>query len=376
MFTEELVFSGAPIDLEKVPSTDDGALILNARPVRAGDYDYYGYELTGAEERGYAWDQPLVGRVTEEALKATLEQFEGLAITDDHIFIPVGERGDYGIGTILRPGVLDAEGYVNTRAEVHEPKAVLKITQGSARELSIGFRSLIQWVDNPGEGDPHFFVTGIELNHVALVEEGRAGPKARLLNHTATLEHTAMKKITIGGKEYEVADEVATEFSRINTEAGTAAAKITQAEAERDAARGERDAARQEVANAKSGVDTAAAKLAADHADLVTEAAKLGNKDDLVLGQYDSAKVKRDILAGRGIKVPDDASPEYIAGAWGAALANAKEVAPNSKPKAGAFSALDGTGGAAEETAMTNAAAASEKVHGSYFGGAKKQEKK
>lgn len=364
----QLTFAAPAIDIAAAQKTPDGAIILNARAARSGDYEYYGFEVTPPDDRRIPYDAKLTGRIEQADLDAVLPSFKGLALTDHHVFVPVGERRDFSIGTILNGATMDGE-WATSEALIHDPKAILKITNGSAQELSIGFMAELDWTEGAA-GEPDFYIRNIELNHVALVEAGRAGPEGRLSNHKAQLETVTMPKITINGVEHEVPEAVAGEFARLsNAEAtlATTQAEKTAAERERDDARGQLAAATAEVTtlkNSKPDVAAAAAAMASEHAAFVTNAKALGHEGELKLGEYDMTKVKAEIVNKRGANLPADASAEMVNGAWTFAVAQIGTETIR-------HSALDNL---APLAAVDVAQAARTAVTNSYFGGTKKKE--
>ena len=362
----KLTFAAPAIDIAAAQKTPDGAIILNARAARSGDYEYYGFEVTSPADRRIPYDAKLTGRIDPAELERVLSAFKGLALTDEHVFVPVGERREYSIGTVLNEASMDGD-WAASEVLVHDPKAIIKITNGVS-ELSIGFLAELEWT-NGAAGEPDFYIRNIELNHVALVEQGRAGPEGRLSNHKAQLETNTMK-ITINGVEHEVPEAVAGEFARLtNAEADLTAARAAQttAERERDDARGQLAAATAEVTtlkNSKPDVAAAAAAMANEHAQFVAHAKALGHEGELKLGEYDLTKVKAEIVNKRGANLPADASAEMVNGAWSFAVSQIGKTEVK-------HSALDNIAPAHAVSASEGAMTA---VHNSYFGGPKKKE--
>lgn len=371
----QLHFQSAVIDPAVIQRTGDNAIVLNAAPMAVGDYEYYGFEQDQFMDRGFAWDAKLVGRVEQAEAERILPQFEGLPVTDDHVWVETGQRATNAVGTVLQPGTLDGQ-LVNTRVVVHDPTAIVKITSGEAVELSIGFWNIIRWNENKAEGEPDFFVESIDLNHVAVVKEGRAGPDARLSNHRAKLERDQkMKTITINSVAMEVSDEFAAEYeaqqaaqSESVTALNNSVATLTT---ERDTAVGGLAAAKTASENAKKKAGEDAVKLAQEHADFIEQAAKMGHATaDLTLGDYDADAIRREILENKGMKLEKDVSADVVRGAWLHALS---DLGDKPAPK----SILDDT--APEKIETSNASIrqrAEDATRQSYFGGAKKPAKK
>lgn len=373
----QLYFESAVIDPAAIQYTDDKAIVLNAAPMAVGDYVYYGFESDEFLKRGYEWNEQLIGRVTKAEAERILPQFEGLPVTDDHVWVDAGKRSEIAVGTVLKPGEIDGD-LVNTRAVIHDPTAIVKITSGDAVELSIGFWNIIRFNDNKTEGEPDFFVESIDLNHVAVVKEGRAGPEARLSNHRAKLEKgKTMEKITINGVEFEVSKEVATAYA---AQQAADAAKLTTLEnslaevtTARDTAVGGLAAANAQLENSKGDAEKAAVKMAADHAEFVDQASKMGHATaDLKLGEYDADEIRREILKEKGMEFSKEENPDVVRGAWlhaisrlGKAPAPKKSVLDNTKP---GHIETDKPGDIRERQANA--------TRQSYFGGKKSKSKK
>lgn len=378
----QLTFAAPPIDVGAAQKTADGAIILKAKPARSGDYEYFGFELPGTTGRNVSWDDRLIGRISPEEFERILPQFKGLAITNEHIWVPVGERSEVAIGTMLTEGEIDAaaegeDAWAVCEALLHEPKAILRIVNHEAQELSIGFESSIRWSDG-GEGEPDFYIEEVQLNHVALVKEGRAGADGRLLNHKAKLENNPMKTISIGGKDFQVDDAVADEFSRLSTaetDLGTqlanakATLETTQGSlattaAERDDARGQLAVASSQLTalqNNKPDIAGEAVRMANAHTAFADEAKRMGHEGDLVLGAYDENAVKIALLNKAGAGLAEDASADTIKGAWAFAVASLGKDAP--KPKSVIDNAVP-VEPVIEDGAMTS-------TNTRYFGGGK-----
>jgi hypothetical protein len=228
------------------------------------------------------------------------------------------------------------------------------------------------------------------LNHVALVEEGRAGPEARLLNHRASIAHNqkdvSLMKVTINGVELEVPDVAVTHYSAqisnlegqvqtLNDSATALTNSVGEITAERDSAVGALTAAQAELTNAKAQVtelensapDIAAeaTRIANEHSAFAAEAGRLGYKDELGLGQYEPKAVMLTVLNARGAKFDETANEDTLKGAWSFALSNTdastRSVIDNALPN---FSMDSTSASSAADTAVNN----------SYFGGAKKKE--
>ena len=398
-----------PDSAREIPVIDrlqDGAIILNSVPFIADqDLLYYAYEIPTEEVLGLkirwdvdygdpsigvdeiAWDAPLTGRLTMAAAENMLDQFEGLAITDGHVHVEPGRREDVAVGTFLQDATLDGT-KVRCRALLYSAPAIVKV-DANGSELSIGGDGFLAPNENRGQqGEPDFFTQRVNLNHVALVENGRAGPEARLLNHKASLSHqppkkedSPMKTIIINGVAHEVPDAVANEFARLNTvesELSTSNASLTNSVAslttERDTAQGALAVAQASLTtaneqvttltNAQPDVTEAARQMAADHATFVTEAVRLGHTEVVALGGEHAVMVA--VLNARGAAFDENTDAATLKGVWQFALTNASTtprsaVDPLSPPPAPLASISAGSTAA---------------INHSYFGAPKAASKK
>lgn len=390
IFAMPVVSDAAPT----VSRLTDGSLIMSAVPLVADmDMIYLGYELPLERLFGVSddsqWDRQFIGRLTMECAEAALDQFEGLALVDGHITVEPGRRDEVAIGTFLQNATLDGN-LVRTKALVYAASSIVKI-DANGSELSIGGMAYMEANPERGaQGEPDFFIHRIDLNHVALVENGRAGPDARLLNHRASLAHKQKEipqmKVTINGVEIEVPDVAVNHFSAqisdlqaqvtsltaSSTELTNAATVVT---AERDTAVGALAAAQAELttantlaadlANAAPDVTVEATRIANEHSVFATEATQLGSDAALTLGDYDRSEIMRTVLNARGANFDETANADMLKGAWNFALTNVA---------ASARAAIDPIiNGAPAKVATNVAEGAISAVNNSYFGGKKKE---
>ena len=137
---------------------------------------YYGHEIPGAEDKGLDPDKIYYGFRAPEELEKSLPTWGGLPLHIEH-----------HIDSAEDPQKLTRVGTVGTEVEWNDPyidapliiwdqKAIDGIEDGSFRELSMAYRYDPDWTPGTFEGVPYDFVMrNIRGNHVALVEEGRAG---------------------------------------------------------------------------------------------------------------------------------------------------------------------------------------------------------
>ena len=160
--------------------TGEGFLICKNVPIaRTGDQDYTGAEL-GLEGKD-ADKLVKVHRSPEEVFsEAALASFEGKPVTNDHPpgLIGPDDVGIYEKGHVqnVRRGAGEWEGYVIADLHIHDQELIDAVKNGK-REISCGYN----FVCEP-EADGTYSQKNIRGNHVAVVERGRAGKRAAILD--------------------------------------------------------------------------------------------------------------------------------------------------------------------------------------------------
>ena len=157
--------------------TDEGFLICRNVPIaRTGDQQYLASEL------GLDGDKVVtVHRPEEEVFsEATIASFEGKPVTDNH----PSELLDSSNVTIhskghaqnIRRGAGEWFDYLVGDLFVQDERLIEEVRNGK-REVSCGYS--VDYVDN---GDGTYTQRNIRGNHIAIVEEGRAGHKAAIMD--------------------------------------------------------------------------------------------------------------------------------------------------------------------------------------------------
>ena len=166
------------LDRASVRSLDENGFLHVKRShiSKAQCAPYYGHEIPGAKDKGIDFDKIYYGFRAPEELEKSLPTWAGLPLHIEH-----------HIDSADDPQKLTRVGTVGTEVEWNDPyldaplivwdqKAIDGINDGSFRELSMAYRYDPDWTPGTYEGVPYDFVMrNIRGNHVALVEEGRAG---------------------------------------------------------------------------------------------------------------------------------------------------------------------------------------------------------
>lgn len=189
-----VAFDAAP---SQRTTDENGFLHVGASHItKAAVNPYYGREVPGWQEAGLDPETVYYGLRDPEELQASLETWAGLPLHIEHHIDSAEEPqkltrvGAVGTGAVWNPPYVDAPLTVWDRA------AIDAIEDGSFRELSCAYRYDPDFTPGSYEGIPYdFIMRNIRGNHVALVEEGRAGPDVVV----ADSHPTSTKKGTLMG---------------------------------------------------------------------------------------------------------------------------------------------------------------------------------
>ena len=137
---------------------------------------YYGREIPGWEEKGLDPDHIFYGYRAGEELAKAAKTFDGLPLlVDHHIEDAENPQKEYRVGSLGTDCRWEAP-YLKNSLIVTDAEAIRAIEDGRMKELSCAYRYEPDWTPGTFEGvDYDFVMRNIQGNHVALVEEGRAG---------------------------------------------------------------------------------------------------------------------------------------------------------------------------------------------------------
>ena len=161
MFFDDLKTTG------KTRITKDGYLVAYAKVARTGVQEYLGSEL-GIDKEIVRVMRP----ETEVFAKDSLSSFVGKPMTNEHPSEPVTAetwKRD-AIGSIGEEVIRDGD-YIRVPLIMMDAAAIEDYKAGK-RELSMGYEADIEFVDH---ADYDAIQKNIRINHIALVEKGRAG---------------------------------------------------------------------------------------------------------------------------------------------------------------------------------------------------------
>ena len=199
--------------------TDEGFLICRNVPIaRTGEQEYLGTEL-GLDTS----DVVKVYRPEEEVFSdATIASFEGKPVTDNHpsdlLDNETATAHIKGHAQNVRRGSGEWKDYLVADLHIQDAELIREIKNGK-REVSCGY--MVEYVPN---GDGTFTQKNIRGNHVAIVDEGRAGHAAAIMDSiqpAKTPERKKMSKKTLWSRLFgEMAEgKTATEISQMALDA-------------------------------------------------------------------------------------------------------------------------------------------------------------
>ena len=160
--------------------TGEGFLICRNVPIsRTGDQEYLGWEI-GIPGAG-GGQIVTVHRPPEEVFStAALASFEGKPVTNDHPPVLIGpddvKTYEMGHAQNVRRGDGEWEEYTLADLHIHD-RELIDAVQSGKREISCGYEC--EYVPN---GDGTYTQRNIRGTHVAVVERGRAGKRAAILD--------------------------------------------------------------------------------------------------------------------------------------------------------------------------------------------------
>lgn len=314
--------------------TRDGYLVASVLCARTGIQDYLGVEVGRPE-------MPVVHVYRPESAvfaKDSLSTFIGKPTTNDHPPVPVTADNwkQYAVGAIGEEVLREGE-YIRVPITLMDA-ATIKAVQDGKREISMGYDMELDWT--PGttaDGQAYdAIMKNLRMNHLAIVDRGRAGSRARIgdsdnpkpwgvapLVTDGKLSMT--RKIVLDGITIETTDQGAEALQKLQAQNQTLAdtAKTTQAAHDAAIAAKDKELATKdaEIAALKKAALTDAqldAKVQA-RANLISKAQKLAKDADFA-GKSDIEIMTVAVTAVRGADAVKDKSPAYIEAAFDLAI--------------------------------------------------------
>lgn len=310
--------------------TDQGYLKVPGRVARIGVQEYLASELSLTDREP---DEIVrVYRPPDEVFsEASLASYENADVTDDHpdALIDSTTYRQHAKGHTLGPGRAEGD-YVVVDLLIKDQDAIDAVEGGKA-ELSAGYEN--EYHHEPGiapDGTEYEFVQrNIRINHVALVDRGRAGNEAKLFDHKTTDGDNPMSTITLDGKTVKVGDDATAQLIQHSLDSQSEKmkdmeAKVKEAEdnlenlkKEKDEMKAAKDSQEEELEKAKeASSDAAISERLKAVAEVRDQAAKIAG-DAFSCDSIDPLTIKREAMKAVRPSIDWAAQSEhYVAAAW------------------------------------------------------------
>lgn len=326
-FIEDTQLSGSRI-------TTDGYLVASVLCARTGIQDYLGEELDKP-------DMPIVKVYRPESsvfAKDSLSTFVGKPTTNGHppVQVTADNWREYAVGSIGEEVLRDGE-YIRVPITLMDA-ATIKAVQDGKREISMGYDMELDWT--PGataEGQAYdAIMKNLRMNHLAIVDRGRAGSRARIDDNNPTQWGVSplitdrkppimtTRKIVVDGLTIETTDQGAEAIGKLQAEKQAIADARDAAIAAKDAELAAKDARIADLEKSQLTPEALDAKVQA-RADLLAKAKTLAKDADFT-GKADIDIMKVAVTAVRGADAIKDKSDAYVTAAF--------DLAVESKPDA------------------------------------------
>lgn len=249
--------------------TADGYLVAEVRTARTGIQGYAGHEV-GKPDMAIV----KVYRPADQVFsKDSMGSYAHKPVTNDHPDQAVSAENwkDLAVGSIGDEIARDGD-FVRIPLVVMDAAAI-KLVEDGKRELSAGYTCDLAWeAGTTPQGEKYDAIQkDIRINHVAIVQNGRAGSKARIgdgafswgvspvSDHTPPKEkEMTLKTVTVDGIPVEVTDQGATVIATLQQRLVDAANKMSAADAAHVAAIAAKDT---ELAKKDAEIDALKAKV-------------------------------------------------------------------------------------------------------------------
>lgn len=170
----KIVFDAEP-SMRSIDS--NGYMHVKLTPIsKACVNPYLGREIPGYEEQGLKPDEIYYALRDPDEIKKAVGTFNGLPLLLDHHDIDAEHPDkEHQVGSTGTDAVFDGT-YLMNSLSITDADAIRAIEDGTAREISCAYSYEPDFTPGEFEGVPYdFVIREIKGNHVALVEEGRAG---------------------------------------------------------------------------------------------------------------------------------------------------------------------------------------------------------
>lgn len=303
--------------------TQDGYLVGSLRCSRTGIQSYLGSEL------GLPTNDVInVYRPESEVFsKDSLASYANKPISDDHPveMITSDNWSKYGKGDIGSDVVRDGE-FVSVSYKIMDGDTIAKVKAGKA-EVSMGYMAEIDFTDGmTPDGEPYQAIQkNIRINHLAIVDRGRAGSECRISDSiwgtspiTKVLgdSNVDLKTLIVDGLTVETTDTGAVAVQKLADDKNKVVRQLADAKAEHETAINAKDA---ELAKKDAEIDALKAAKLSDaeidakvqaRSDLLTKAKSVADTDFTGLSDADIKKAA--VVAKLGDAAIEGKTEAYI----------------------------------------------------------------
>lgn len=179
---------------------ENGFLHVEANPVsKAQVSPYYGMEIDGWEELNLDPERVYYAYRAEESLAEAAPTFNGLPLLLGH-YPESAEKPqkEHRVGSLGTDAAFSPP-YLRVTLIITDQRGIDAIVSGKAKEISAGYAFDPEFIPGEYEGQKYdFIMKNIRGNHVALVEEGRAGPDVSVQDEKHTQPRGTVMKMKKG----------------------------------------------------------------------------------------------------------------------------------------------------------------------------------
>lgn len=172
---------------------------------------YLGSEIPNFERLGLKPDSIYKVYRPAEELERAVKTSDGIPIQlDHHADFADAPAKETRVGSTGTDGIFNAP-YLQNSLHIQDADAIKRINDGSMRELSLGYRYTPEKKSGVFNGEPYdLIMRDISCNHLALVEEGRAGHDVLVKDSKSTLNEVKNMSDKVEKIELALADQMIT----------------------------------------------------------------------------------------------------------------------------------------------------------------------
>lgn len=320
--------------------TQDGYLVGSLRCARTGLQSYLGSELGLPTNDVISVYRP----ESEVFSRESLASYANKPISDDHPpeFVTADNWKQYGKGDIGSDVVRDGE-FVSVSYKIMDGDTIAKVKAGKA-EVSMGYMAEIDFQDGvTPDGEPYQAIQkNIRINHLAIVDRGRAGSECGFSDKAINWgtspitkvgdNQVTLKTLIVDGLTVETTEQGLTAVNKIADAKHEAVKALSDAKAEHETAINAKDT---ELAAKDAEIDALKAAKLSDaeidakvqaRSDLLTKAKSVADTDFTGLSDADIKKAA--VVAKLGDAAIEGKTEAYIDARFDILVESANQADP------------------------------------------------